>query len=89
MVNRKRILCSDWLPEPLGIAHFDPEKKQIWNVHTSAIELQKAAEDSRNKGNIDDSHGFVLQTQLALFPASRNKQFSVHKIGGKKNSASI
>ena len=85
VVNRKRILCSDWFPEPLGIARFDPAQKQIWNGHTSAIELQKAAEDSRNKGNINDSNGFVLQTQLALFPASRNKQFSVHKIGGKKN----
>ena len=38
----------------------------------------------RHKGNINDSHGFVLQKQLALFPASRNKQFSVHKIGKKK-----
>lgn len=38
----------------------------------------------RHKGNINDSHGFVLQTQLALFPASRNKQFSVHKIEKKK-----
>lgn len=47
VVNRKRILYSDWLPEPLGIAHFDPAQKQIWNGHTSAIELQKAAEDTK------------------------------------------
>ena len=29
VVNRKRILCSDRLAEPLGIAHFDPAQKQI------------------------------------------------------------
>ena len=68
-------------PNRSGLPTLIPRKKQIWNGHTSAIELQKAAEDT---GNINDSHGFVLQTQLALFPASRNKQFSVHKIGKKK-----
>ena len=82
VVNRKRILYSDWLPEPLGIAHFDPAQKT--NLKWTYIGYRVAKGGWRHKGNINNSHGFVLQTQLALFPASRNKQFSVHKIGKKK-----
>ena len=42
----------------------------------SAMRSQKAAQDSQNYENIDDSWGFIaLQTQLAIFLAgSWNKQ---------------
>ena len=41
----------------------------------SAMESQKAVEDSQNKENINDYRGFVvLQKQLAFFSISRNKQ---------------
>ena len=47
--------------------------RNFWAV--SAMEWQKAVEDSQNKENINDSRGFVvLQKQLAFFSISRNKQ---------------
>ena len=54
--------------------------RNFWTF--SAIETQKALEDSRNKENINDSRGFiVLQTHLTFGflsgeggGASRNKQ---------------
>lgn len=47
--------------------------RNFWAV--SAMESQKAVEESQNKENINDSRGFVvLQKQLAFFSISRNKQ---------------
>ena len=44
----------------------------------SATESQKAAEDSQNKENINDSRGFIgSQKHLVFFPVSRNKQVSI------------
>lgn len=47
--------------------------RNFWAV--SAMESQKAVENSQNKDNINDSRGFVvLQKQLVFFSISRNKQ---------------
>ena len=66
-----------------GIARFDPaqekrnySERDFWTM--SAIESQKAAEDSQNKENINDSRGFIgSQKQLVFFSLSRNKQVSI------------
>ena len=47
----------------------------------SAMKTQKAAEDSQNKENRNDSREFmVLQTQLAFFPGSRSRQVILNKL---------
>ena len=74
-------------PYPLGIARFDPRKKnqkknnlerrfKVRNFRTmTATQSQKAAEENQNKENKNETRGFILlQTQLTFFPASRNKQ---------------
>lgn len=55
----------------LGIDSFDPAK----DVNLQSLLLldngAKAAEDSQNKENVNDPHGFIVpQTQLAFFPGS-------------------
>ena len=76
----KRILCSDWLPErardcPLW---FRAKKenflqrtfKKVRNFWTwSEMESLKAVEDNQNKGELNDSRGFiVLQNSWLSFP---------------------
>ena len=76
----KRILCSDWLPErardcPLW---FRAKKenclqrtfKKVRNFWTwSDMESLKAVEDNQNKGELNDSRGFiVLQNSWLSFP---------------------
>ena len=89
--NMKQILCFDWLPkrarwtnlvQPGLPALTLPKKKRnylerdFWTM--SATESQKAAEDSQNKENINDSRGFIgSQKHLVFFPVSRNKQVSI------------
>ena len=47
--------------------------RNFWAV--SAMESQKAVEDSQNKENINDSRGFILpQSQSAFSPGFRNAQ---------------
>ena len=76
----KRILCSDWLPERARdcLLWFRAKKenclqrtfKKVRNLWTwSEMESLKAVEDNQNKGELNDSRGFiVLQNSWLSFP---------------------
>ena len=71
-------------PCPLGTARTDPAQEKMFVERTykvrnfwtmSVTKSPKAAEDSQTKKKFNDPLWFIaLQTQLAVFLGSRNKQ---------------
>ena len=85
----KRILCSDWLPEPsYPLALFDPaQEKEVRSVDLkSSLFLdnvgdkveKKNSRGQSQKENIKCYRWFVvLQTHLAVFPGSLSRSQNI------------
>ena len=72
--NIKRVLCSDWLPNPLGIVVLDPAQRE--EVHGAVIfgQCRRWSRKKRQKRVIKNPRGFiVLQTQMAFSLGSGNR----------------
>ena len=77
---------------PSGEDGFDPGQEIFKKIACSrltefllswtkpAMGSQKAAEDSQNKEDINESHGFIApQTQLSFFPGSSHYSFLIKR----------